>query len=157
MFGPTTPIKSGRVEDGSNHILATWGIAGFIAAACALLIGLEISYIVSQRSAALEGGRKDTANLTSSLILQAEQTFRSADAILGTAGCSRNAGKGVSAGERRRRVTASPRTSMNPNALDRAHRAIHRRCDLGARIPGLQADDGVADQHTIDDADRRMT
>jgi diguanylate cyclase (GGDEF)-like protein len=82
MFRRNTPAKSGRAEDGSTHILATWGIAGFIAAACALLIGLEISYIVSQRSAVLEDGRKDTANLSSSLILQAEQTFRSADTIL---------------------------------------------------------------------------
>ena len=82
MFGPKTPIKSGRSENGSTHILATWGIVGFIAAACAVLIGLETSYIIRQRSDALASSRKDTTNLTSSLILQAEQTFRSADAIL---------------------------------------------------------------------------
>ena len=82
MFVSKTPAKSRRLESGSTHILATWGIVGFIAAACAVLIGLETSRIISQRSEALADSRKDTANLTSSLIQQAELTFRTADAIL---------------------------------------------------------------------------
>jgi diguanylate cyclase (GGDEF)-like protein/PAS domain S-box-containing protein len=82
MFGPKTPAKGRRFENGSTHILATWGIVGFIAAACAVLIGLETSRIISQRSEVLADSRKDTANLTSSLIQHAELTFRTADAIL---------------------------------------------------------------------------
>jgi diguanylate cyclase (GGDEF)-like protein len=77
---PARPIGgSGR---GSSHILATWGIAGFIAATCAVLIGLETSNIIDQRFAVLAESRKETANLTSSLIQHAELTFGTADAIL---------------------------------------------------------------------------
>jgi diguanylate cyclase (GGDEF)-like protein len=82
MFGLKTPVKGGRREGGSTHILATWGIAGFICAACAVLIGMEISHILRQRSAVLAESRKETANLTSSLIQHAELTFRTADALL---------------------------------------------------------------------------
>ena len=82
MFVSKTPAKGRRFESGSTHILATWGIVGFIAAACAVLIGLETSRIVSQRSEVLTDSRKETANLTSSLIQHAELTFRTADAIL---------------------------------------------------------------------------
>src|ERR1700688_5137201 len=82
MFGSKTPVKSGSVEKGSTHILATWGIVGFIAAACAVLIGLEASRIFSQRSDVLADTRKDTANLAASLIQHAELTFRTADALL---------------------------------------------------------------------------
>jgi diguanylate cyclase (GGDEF)-like protein len=82
MFGPKTPVKSGRFESASTHILATWGIVGFIGAACAVLIGLETSYVLNQRSDVLADSRKDTTNLTGSLIQHAELTFRTADAIL---------------------------------------------------------------------------
>jgi diguanylate cyclase (GGDEF)-like protein/PAS domain S-box-containing protein len=75
-------MKNGRAEYGSNHILATWGIAGFIAIACAVLIGLATAHIISQRSELMADSRKDTANLTSSLIQHAELTFGIADAIL---------------------------------------------------------------------------
>ena len=82
MFGSNKSVKSGSVEKGSTHILATWGIVGFIAAACAVLIGLETSRILGQRSDVLADSRKDTANLTASLIQHAELTFRTADAVL---------------------------------------------------------------------------
>jgi diguanylate cyclase (GGDEF)-like protein/PAS domain S-box-containing protein len=55
---------------------------GFIAAACSVLIGLETSHIINERSAVLADSRLDTANLTGSLIQHAELTFRTADAIL---------------------------------------------------------------------------
>ena len=51
---------------------------------------------------------------------------------------------------------AGPRASTDMNALDCTNRAIHRGCDLSPRIAGLQIDDGVPNQYTIDDADRRM-
>ena len=82
MVSPNIPVKNERLEHGSTHILATWGIAGFIAIACAVLIGLATSHIINQRSEILADSRKDTANLTSSLIQHAELTFRTADAIL---------------------------------------------------------------------------
>jgi len=64
------------------HILATWGIAGFIGAACAVLIGMETSHILRQRADVLAESWKETANLTSSLLQHAELTFRTADALL---------------------------------------------------------------------------
>jgi diguanylate cyclase (GGDEF)-like protein/PAS domain S-box-containing protein len=82
MFEPKKPVAGRRFENGSTHILATWGIVGFIAAACAVLIGFETSRVIGQRSEVLADSRKDTANLTSSLIQHAELTFRTADAIL---------------------------------------------------------------------------
>jgi diguanylate cyclase (GGDEF)-like protein/PAS domain S-box-containing protein len=82
MFEPRNPVTSRRFESGSTPILATWGIIGVIAAACAVLIGLETSRIITLRSEVLADSRKETANLTSSLIQHAELTFRTADAIL---------------------------------------------------------------------------
>ena len=82
MFGMSAWIKGRRAESGATHLLAIWGIAGFIALACTAVIGLETSRIIAQRSEILAGSRKDTANLTSSLIQHAEMIFRSADAIL---------------------------------------------------------------------------
>ena len=61
---------------------ATWVTAAFIAVACTAVIGLETSQIFSQRTAILDDGRKDTANLSSSLIQHAELTVRTADALL---------------------------------------------------------------------------
>jgi diguanylate cyclase (GGDEF)-like protein/PAS domain S-box-containing protein len=82
MVSPNILVKNGRVEHGSTRILATWGIAVFIAIACAVLIGLEISHIITQRSDVLARSRKNTANLASSLIQHAELTFGTADALL---------------------------------------------------------------------------
>ncbi len=82
MFWSNKSVKSGSVKKGSTHILATWGIVGFVAAACAVLIGLETFRILGQRSDVLADSRKDTANLTASLIQHAELTFRTADAVL---------------------------------------------------------------------------
>jgi diguanylate cyclase (GGDEF)-like protein/PAS domain S-box-containing protein len=82
MFGLNIPGKSGRIERGSSHILATWGIGGFIGAACAVLIGMETSHILNQRSDVLAESRKETTNLAGSLLQHAELTFRTADALL---------------------------------------------------------------------------
>jgi diguanylate cyclase (GGDEF)-like protein/PAS domain S-box-containing protein len=82
MFGMSAWVKGRRAESGASHLLATWGIAGFVALACTAVIGLETSRIIAQRSEVLADSRKDTNNLTSSLIQQAELIFRSADAIL---------------------------------------------------------------------------
>jgi signal transduction histidine kinase/ActR/RegA family two-component response regulator len=61
---------------------ATKWIAALIAIACAAFIGVEISRIFNQRAEVLAEAHKDTANLTSSLLQQAELTFRTADALL---------------------------------------------------------------------------
>ena len=82
MASRSIPGERAATEHGSTRILATWGIAGFIAAACAVLIGLETSHILNQRSDILADSRKDQTNLTGSLIQHAELTFRTADAIL---------------------------------------------------------------------------
>ena len=74
-------MKAGSAKS-ANHRRATWGIAGFVALACAAVIGLESSRIVTQRADVIADARLDTANLTSSLIQHAELTFQTADAIL---------------------------------------------------------------------------
>jgi diguanylate cyclase (GGDEF)-like protein/PAS domain S-box-containing protein len=82
MFGLSTRMKWRGAEGGATHLLATWGLAGFVALACIGLMGLEVSRIINQRSAVIADSRTDTANLTSSLIQHAELTFRTADALL---------------------------------------------------------------------------
>lgn len=82
MFGSNTSVKTPSLDRRSTHVLATWGILGFIAAACAVLIGLETSRTLSQRSELLADTRIDTANLAGSLIQHAELTFQTADALL---------------------------------------------------------------------------
>jgi diguanylate cyclase (GGDEF)-like protein len=82
MSGVNNLLTARRAANGTTHRLATWGIAGFVALACTALIGLETSRIIAQRDDLLAGSRKDTANLTSSLIQHAELIFRSADAVL---------------------------------------------------------------------------
>ncbi len=64
------------------HLLATRGIAWFVALACIIVFGLEISRVIVNRTEVIADARKDTANLTSSLIQHAELTFRTADAVL---------------------------------------------------------------------------
>ena len=81
MFRMNTSMKAGSAKS-ANHRRATWGIAGFVALACAAVIGLESSRIVTQRADVIADARLDTANLTSSLIQHAELTFQTADAIL---------------------------------------------------------------------------
>ncbi len=82
MFGVNAWMKARRAESGTTHRLATWGIAGFVALACMALIGLETWRVTAQRAEVLANSRKETANLTSSLIQHAELIFRSADAVL---------------------------------------------------------------------------
>jgi diguanylate cyclase (GGDEF)-like protein/PAS domain S-box-containing protein len=82
MFGVKAWMKARRSGSSAVHLLATWGIASFVALACALLVGLEVSHVISQRSEVIDNTRLQTANLTSSLIQHAELTFRTADAIL---------------------------------------------------------------------------
>jgi diguanylate cyclase (GGDEF)-like protein/PAS domain S-box-containing protein len=67
---------------GTLHLLATRGIAWFVALACVIVFGLEISRVVSLYSEVRDDARKDTANLASSLVQHAELTFRTADAVL---------------------------------------------------------------------------
>jgi diguanylate cyclase (GGDEF)-like protein/PAS domain S-box-containing protein len=82
MFGVKAWMKARRPGSGAAHILATRGIAWFVALACTVLIGLEVSRVITQHSEVLADSRKETANLTSSLLQHAELTFRTADAIL---------------------------------------------------------------------------
>ena len=82
MFGVKAWMKAKRSGGGTAHLLATWGIAWFVALACTVLIGLEVSRIVTQRSTVITNARLQTANLTRSLLQHAELTFRTADAIL---------------------------------------------------------------------------
>jgi EAL domain len=62
MASRNIPGERRATERGSTRILATWGIAGVMAAACAVLIGLEVSYILNQRSEILAGSRRGTAH-----------------------------------------------------------------------------------------------
>jgi diguanylate cyclase (GGDEF)-like protein/PAS domain S-box-containing protein len=82
MFGVKAWMKAKRSGGGTAHLLATWGIAWFVALACTVLIGLEVSRVVAQRSQVIANARLQTANLTHSLTQHAELTFRTADAIL---------------------------------------------------------------------------
>jgi diguanylate cyclase (GGDEF)-like protein/PAS domain S-box-containing protein len=82
MFGVKAWMKAKRSGGGTAHLLATWGIAWFVALACTVLIGLEVSRVVVQRSQVIANARLQTANLTRSLTQHAELTFRTADAIL---------------------------------------------------------------------------
>jgi len=82
MLGVNASITARPAAGGATHRLATWGIAGFVAFACTALIGLETWRVTAQRTEVLADSRKDTANLTSSLIQHAELIFRSADALL---------------------------------------------------------------------------
>jgi signal transduction histidine kinase/CheY-like chemotaxis protein len=79
-----TPSQAEQSEHGMNAGLAsaaTW-TAALIAIACAAFIGLEASRIINDRADVWADNQKDTANLTSSLLQQAELTFRTADALL---------------------------------------------------------------------------
>jgi diguanylate cyclase (GGDEF)-like protein len=82
MFGVKAWMKATRSGSGTAHILATRGIAWFVALACTVLIGLEIFRAVTQHSEVIANARKEAANLTRSLTHHAELTFRTADAIL---------------------------------------------------------------------------
>lgn len=57
-------------------------IAALIALACAAFVAVEVSRAVRLREAIFTDGKKDTVNLTSSLLQHAELTFRTADALL---------------------------------------------------------------------------
>ena len=81
MFGVKAWMER-KHKDGASHLLATRGIAGFVALACTALIGLEAARVMELRSEILANGRQNTTNLTSSLIQHAELTFRTADALL---------------------------------------------------------------------------
>ncbi|HZR75202.1 bifunctional diguanylate cyclase/phosphodiesterase [Bradyrhizobium sp.] len=82
MFGVKAWIRARRSGIGTAHVLAPRGIACFVALACTVLVGLEISHVIAQRSQVVSDARQDTANLAGSLIQHAELTFRTADAIL---------------------------------------------------------------------------
>lgn len=61
---------------------AATAIVLFIIAICSTLFVLELSRIWSQRLDAIEGAKRDTKNLARSLAQHAEDTFRTADALL---------------------------------------------------------------------------
>jgi diguanylate cyclase (GGDEF)-like protein len=82
MFGVKAWMKARRSGTGTAHVLVTRGIACFVALACTVLVGLEISRVASQHAEVIAGARMDTSNLTGSLIQHAELTFRTADAVL---------------------------------------------------------------------------
>ncbi|MGA2054876.1 MAG: EAL domain-containing protein [Bradyrhizobium sp.] len=82
MFGVKAWMKARRSGIGTAHLLATRGIAWFVALACTLMVGLEVTRVITQHSEIIANARKDTANLTGSLIQHAELTFRTADAVL---------------------------------------------------------------------------
>jgi diguanylate cyclase (GGDEF)-like protein/PAS domain S-box-containing protein len=82
MFGVKAWMQARRSGVGTAHILATRGIAWFVALACTALIGLEAFRVIELRSDVMAKGRQDTTNLASSLIQHAELTFRTADALL---------------------------------------------------------------------------
>jgi PAS domain S-box-containing protein len=81
MFGVKAWMKAKRSGNGTAQRLAT-RVAWFVALACTVLIGLEVSRILTQRSMVIVNARLQTANLTRSLTQHAELTFRTADAIL---------------------------------------------------------------------------
>jgi diguanylate cyclase (GGDEF)-like protein/PAS domain S-box-containing protein len=82
MFGIKAWMEARRPGSGTAHLLATRGIAWFVALACTVLVGLEVTRVLAQHSEVIADARKDTANLTRSLIQHAELTFRTADAVL---------------------------------------------------------------------------
>ena len=82
MFGVKAWMRARRAGRSTAHVLATWGVAWFVALACTVLIGLEAYRVTARRSMIIADERKATANLASSLIQHAELTFRTADAIL---------------------------------------------------------------------------
>ena len=55
---------------------------GFVLIVCAVIIGLETSRILEQRTAELVDGRRDNENLLKSLMQHAELTFHTADTLL---------------------------------------------------------------------------
>jgi diguanylate cyclase (GGDEF)-like protein/PAS domain S-box-containing protein len=81
MFGVKAWMKAKRSGNGTAQRLAS-RVAWFVALACTVLIGLEVSRILTQRSMVIVNARLQTANLTRSLTQHAELTFRTADAIL---------------------------------------------------------------------------
>jgi len=82
MVWRKTLERSCPVEGRRAYVPASWAIVGFVFVVCALLLGLETSHILSRRADIMASGRKDTANLASSLVQHAELTFRTADAVL---------------------------------------------------------------------------
>jgi diguanylate cyclase (GGDEF)-like protein len=54
----------------------------FIVASCLALIATQFVQIIRHRSEVIANGRKETSNLTGSLVQHAELTFRNADALL---------------------------------------------------------------------------
>lgn len=61
---------------------ATKRTTALIVVACLAFLAIEALHIVQQREFMMEDGRKENANLTNSLLQQAELTFRTADALL---------------------------------------------------------------------------
>jgi hypothetical protein len=54
----------------------------FVLVVCGAIVVLQISHLLEQRAKALADGKRDTANLVTSLVQHANLTFRTADALL---------------------------------------------------------------------------
>ena len=54
----------------------------FVISVCAVISALQISRIIEQRQEVMEAGKRDTANLVTSLTQHADLSFRAADAVL---------------------------------------------------------------------------
>jgi len=76
-----TPRQSGHVGYSRRLSTATW-TTSLVVLACLAFIAVEIHHIIEQRNYVLSTGKKENANLTSSLLQHAELTFRTADALL---------------------------------------------------------------------------
>lgn len=61
---------------------ASTAILALVVLACGAFLGVEVSRIFEQRAAIFSDGKRNSVNLTSSLLQQAELTFRTADALL---------------------------------------------------------------------------
>jgi signal transduction histidine kinase/ActR/RegA family two-component response regulator len=75
-------VRPSEPAAGAGWLSATMAIAILIVLAGAAFIGVEASRIIDQRAEVVAAAQKETSNLTSSLLQQAELTFRTADALL---------------------------------------------------------------------------
>src|ERR1700754_2249762 len=75
----TRRFKSGMA--GGGRLATTWTVA-LILLACAVFLGVDAVRIINKRTEVLAEADRDSSNLANSLILQAELTFRTADALL---------------------------------------------------------------------------
>lgn len=66
----------------ASRLSTVMAVGALIVVACMAFVGVEVSRVLDHRAEVLADGKRDTANLTSSLLQHAELTFRIADALL---------------------------------------------------------------------------